>query len=100
MKVLVGKDSEIMEGRLKSVMADGRTFVVGRYEGQLFAMDGRCSHAGFDLAYGTVRNGSLVCPAHGATFDVKSGKKMALAGARDLRVYLVSVEGDDVFVEI
>ncbi|MHC1708794.1 MAG: Rieske (2Fe-2S) protein [Methanomassiliicoccales archaeon] len=100
MKVLVGKDGDIKEGRLKAVAADGRSFVVGRYKGQLFGMDGRCSHAGFDLAYGTVRDGKIICPAHGASFDVNDGKKITHSGAKDLRVYLVSLEGDDVYIEV
>jgi len=100
MKVLVGKDADIKEGRLKGIVADERKFVVGRYKGQLFAMDGKCSHFGFDLAYGTMRDGLVVCPAHGASFDVKDGKKVNHSGAKDLRVYLVYLEGDDVYIEI
>lgn len=100
MRVLVGKDADIKEGRIISVAVDGRKYVVGRYNGRLFAMDGKCSHAGFDLSYGTVRDGTVICPAHGASFDVRDGRKVAHSGARDLRVYIVSVEGDDVYVEI
>ncbi len=92
MKVLVGKEADIKEGRLKGIVADGRKYVVGRYRGRLFAMDGQCSHFGFDLSYGTVRDGLVVCPAHGASFDVNDGKKVTHSGAKDLRVYLVSVE--------
>ncbi|HQN76103.1 MAG TPA: Rieske (2Fe-2S) protein [Methanomassiliicoccales archaeon] len=100
MKVLVGKDADIKEGRLKGFVADGRKYVVGRYDGRLFAMDGKCSHAGFDLIYGTIRDGAVICPAHGAAFDISDGRKVAHAGARDLRVYIVSLEGEDVHVEI
>ncbi len=100
MRVLVGKDEDIREGRLKAVVADGRKFVVGRNEGRLFAMDGQCSHFGFDLSYGTVRDGLIVCPAHGASFDVTDGRKVTHSGAKDLRVYIVYAEGDDVYMEI
>lgn len=100
MRVLVGKDAEIKEGRLKGIVANDRKFVVSRYKGQLFAMDGQCSHFGFDLSYGTVRDGLVVCPAHGASFDVRDGKKVNHTGAKDLRVYIVTVEGDDVYLEI
>jgi 3-phenylpropionate/trans-cinnamate dioxygenase ferredoxin subunit len=100
MKVLVGKDADIKEGRLKGLKVDGRWFVVGRYKGQLFGMDGKCSHAGFDLSYGTIRDGALVCPAHGAEFDTRTGQKLANPGGKDLRVYIVSVEGDDVYLEV
>jgi nitrite reductase/ring-hydroxylating ferredoxin subunit len=100
MRVLVGKDGDILEGRLKGVKADGRSFVVGRYKGRLYALDGKCSHAGFDLMYGSIVEGAVVCPAHGAKFDMASGQKLAHSGARDLRVYIVSLEGDDVYIEV
>lgn len=100
MKVLVGRDADIKEGRLREVVADGRKYVVGRYKGQLFGMDGKCSHAGFDLAYGTVRDGAVVRPAHGAAFDVNDGKKMTHTGSKDLRVHIVSLEGDDAYIEL
>jgi nitrite reductase/ring-hydroxylating ferredoxin subunit len=100
MRVLAGRDDEIKEGRLRGFKADGRAFVLGRYKGQLFCMDGKCSHFGFDLAYGSIREGVVVCPAHGAQFDIGTGKKVAHSGAKDLRVYPVSVEGEEVYVEI
>ncbi len=100
MRVLAGKDKDIQEGRLKGVKADGHSFVVGRYRGQLYAMDGKCSHAGFDLMYGSIVEGAVVCPAHGAKFDLATGQKISHSGARDLRVYIVSLEGDDVYIEV
>lgn len=100
MKVLVGKDSDIKEGRLKGVKVEGRSFVVGRYNGQLYGLDGKCTHAGFDLSYGKIEDGAVICPAHGARFEVSTGEKLAHAGAKDLRVYIVSVEGDEVYLEI
>lgn len=99
-KVLVGKDADVIEGRLKGFEVNGRKYVIGRHRGRLFAMDGRCSHAGFDLAYGTVRDGTVICPAHGAAFDIIDGRKVAHSGAKDLRVYIVLVEGEDVYVDV
>lgn len=96
----MGKDADIKEGRLKGLKVDGRSFVVGRYKGRLYGMDGKCSHFGFDLSYGTIRDGVVACPAHGAEFDIGTGRKMSHDGAKDMRVYIVSVEGDDVFIEI
>ena len=42
----------------------------------------------------------IVCPAHGASFDVTDGRKVTHSGAKDLRVYIVYAEGDDVYMEI
>jgi nitrite reductase/ring-hydroxylating ferredoxin subunit len=100
MKVLVGKDEEIKEGRLKGLKADDKLVVVGRYKGSLYAMDGRCSHMGYDLSMGKFVDGVVTCPLHGAEFDLGTGKRLAHSGARDLVVYLISIEGDDVYLEM
>lgn len=52
-----------------------RRWVVGNASGNLFAVSRRCRHLGADLAKGTIdRNGCLVCPWHGARYDVATGR--------------------------
>ena len=48
---------------------------VGNVDGELFAVTRRCRHLGADLANGSVdREGCLVCPWHGARYDVATGR--------------------------
>jgi nitrite reductase/ring-hydroxylating ferredoxin subunit len=48
---------------------------VGNANGELFAVSRRCRHLGADLAKGSIdREGCLVCPWHGARFDVATGR--------------------------
>jgi nitrite reductase/ring-hydroxylating ferredoxin subunit len=48
---------------------------VGNAGGELFAVSRRCRHLGADLANGSIdREGCLVCPWHGARFDVATGR--------------------------
>lgn len=49
-------------------------FAVGN-NGENFAVSRRCRHLGADLAGGSIDpEGCLVCPWHGATYDVESGR--------------------------
>lgn len=49
-------------------------YAVGNVGGDLFAVGRRCRHLGADLAGGSIdREGCLVCPWHGARYDVKTG---------------------------
>jgi len=100
MMVKVGKTSDFVEGRLKGVEVNGRLLVIGRYKGELNAMDGHCSHMGYELTKGKFIGGVVTCPLHGAEFELKSGKKLMHAGAKDLRVYPVLVKGEDVLLEL
>ena len=50
-------------------------YAVGNASGRLFAVSRRCRHLGADLAGGSIdRQGCLVCPWHGARYDVETGR--------------------------
>jgi prolyl-tRNA editing enzyme YbaK/EbsC (Cys-tRNA(Pro) deacylase)/nitrite reductase/ring-hydroxylating ferredoxin subunit len=67
----VGPASELSPGR---VTAAGR-YAVGNAAGNLFAVSRRCRHLRADLAGGSIDDdGCLVCPWHGAKYDVKTGQ--------------------------
>ncbi len=67
----VGPVSELTPG---TVVGAGR-YAVGNAEGELFAVTRRCRHLRADLAKGSIDDqGCLVCPWHGATYDVRTGR--------------------------
>jgi 3-phenylpropionate/trans-cinnamate dioxygenase ferredoxin subunit len=47
--------------------------VVCRVAGTLYAVEDNCSHADTPLSEGRLRGAMLVCPLHGASFDVRDG---------------------------
>ena len=67
----VGPSSELSPG---SVTGAGR-FAVGNADGEIFAVTRRCRHLYADLADGSIDDeGCLVCPWHGAKYDVRTGR--------------------------
>ncbi|HVL89082.1 MAG TPA: Rieske 2Fe-2S domain-containing protein [Actinomycetota bacterium] len=57
-----------------SVTGAGR-WAVGNAAGERFAVTRRCRHMVADLAKGSIdADGCLVCPRHGAAYDVESGR--------------------------
>ncbi len=67
----VGAAAELVPGVVRGA---GR-YAVGNVDGELFAVTRRCRHLGADLANGSVdREGCLVCPWHGARYDVATGR--------------------------
>jgi 3-phenylpropionate/trans-cinnamate dioxygenase ferredoxin component len=67
----VGPAADLAPGSVKGA---GR-YAVGNASGQLFAVSRRCRHLGADLAKGSIdREGCLVCPWHGARYDVATGR--------------------------
>lgn len=66
-----GSEDEFRPGRVRGV----GPWAVGRSNGGFFAVGRRCRHLGADLAKGAVdKEGCLVCPWHGARFDVTTGR--------------------------
>ncbi len=63
--------SDVPPGTVKGV---GK-YAVGNRSGDHFAVSRRCRHLGADLAEGSIdSDGCLVCPWHGAKYDVDSGR--------------------------
>ena len=63
------------ENEAKHFLVNGWPVVVCRSKDVLHAFINRCSHAASALAPdGRVRRGAIMCPLHGARFDVSSGQ--------------------------
>ncbi|SDI13879.1 Rieske (2Fe-2S) protein [Pseudomonas panipatensis] len=50
-----------------------RSIVLFNIDGELYAIDDSCPHAGASLFSGTLQGRWLQCPAHGLRFDLASG---------------------------
>lgn len=70
-------------------------------DGEVFAIEDACNHAGASLAEGWLEDGKCVaCPMHGYVFDLTNGKLLRPRGlCSDQRTYKIRVDGDEVVVE-
>jgi 3-phenylpropionate/trans-cinnamate dioxygenase ferredoxin subunit len=59
--------------------------------GQLYAIADVCSHDDGPLGDGDLEGMEVVCPRHGARFDVRDGKVTSLPAAIDIPAYPVRV---------
>jgi nitrite reductase/ring-hydroxylating ferredoxin subunit len=76
----------------------GRTLVLWRSDGQVYALDNRCPHMGFPLDRGTCRDGILTCHWHSARFDLRTGGTFDQF-ADDVQVFPVEVRGEEIWVD-
>ncbi len=67
-----------------------------------FALGDRCSHADISLSEGEVliEECALECWKHGSSFDLRTGEPQSLPATRPVPVYALTVEDDDVKVEL
>ncbi|QCP51791.1 Rieske 2Fe-2S domain-containing protein [Trinickia violacea] len=66
--------SALAEGEGVAVEVNGRSILVCRSGGRLYAVSNRCTHAGSRLVGGKVCDGVITCPLHGAKFQLSTGE--------------------------
>lgn len=84
------------EGATFSVDGDG--IALFNVDGEFRAIGDRCPHAGGSLGRGTLVNGTVKCPLHGARFDVSNGEVKRPPAEEPVRRYDVKVEDGQVYL--
>ncbi|MFN2448427.1 MAG: Rieske (2Fe-2S) protein [Candidatus Baltobacteraceae bacterium] len=91
--------SEIPQGRTKRVVVDGIEVLLCNGGGTIYAVEDVCTHDGAPLDQGELEGCRIVCPRHGANFDVRTGEALTLPAILPLPTYRVRVENGEIFVE-
>ncbi len=79
---------------------DGNPVVVFNIAGNYFAMDDLCTHDDGPIGEGELDGHVVTCPRHGAKFDIRTGKALALPAVQDLRTYPVKCENNKILLGI
>ncbi|MBV8054337.1 MAG: cytochrome P450 [Deltaproteobacteria bacterium] len=100
-KIKVASINELREGHMLRVDADGRPLLLSCFDGHFHAIEAICSHAGGRLEDGEIENRCVVCPIHGATFSLATGKVSPETNwASDLETFVVEAIGGELFVNL
>ena len=86
---------------MKMAFVDGTDQVlVVNSGGQLYAMQGICTHEYFELDKGFLTAGTITCALHLSRFDLENGEPLDPPAEIPLAVYDVVVEGDRILIEV
>jgi 3-phenylpropionate/trans-cinnamate dioxygenase ferredoxin subunit len=94
----VAKVSEIAPGTTRRVVVNSLGILLCNVEGTIYAIEDICTHDGGALDQGTLEGECVVCPRHGATFDVKTGDA-TLPAVMPVLTFPVTIAGDEVIVD-
>lgn len=89
--VPVAEESELPNGKRLFIEIDDYNLVIFNIAGQLFAIGDVCSHDNGPVGEGDLADHAVVCPRHGARFDVRTGKVLSLPAIVDIPAYPVRV---------
>jgi 3-phenylpropionate/trans-cinnamate dioxygenase ferredoxin component len=97
-EIHVGRLADISDGDVRIVQS-GTLFVgVYRIGDDLYALEDRCSHDDGPLCEGDREGYEVICPRHGARFDVRTGAVLSPPATEDVDAFRVEVRGEDVYV--
>jgi nitrite reductase/ring-hydroxylating ferredoxin subunit len=83
--------AEIPQGSMQTRMLEGREIVICHTREGVFALDNICTHAHARMCEGRLRATRLVCPLHGASFDIRDGRVLGPPATVPLATHQVRV---------
>jgi nitrite reductase/ring-hydroxylating ferredoxin subunit len=90
----------LAEGKMHRCVIGGREIVICRSREGLHALDNICSHAFARMNEGRLRGTRLICPLHGASFDVRDGRVLGAPAAQPLPCHAVQVRDGQIEVSL
>lgn len=98
--VKVAERQNITPGTAIAVEAGGQKIALFNVDGTFYAIGDTCTHEGGPLSDGDLEAMQVVCPWHGAKYDLRTGKVVGPPAEHDVPSYKVVVEGEDIKIEI
>lgn len=94
------KITEIPEGTSKQFEVDDEMVAVCNVGGTFYAIEDTCSHAHAYLSEGQLLDCKIVCPLHGAEFDVKTGKALKMPAVAPIKTYPLRIHGGNLKITL
>ena len=101
-ELTVGPLDELPPGSMKLVHAGEISVGVYNVGGELYAIEDRCSHDDGPLVEGDWEpdTATVICPRHGATFDIRTGNALTLPAYLPVETFPVRVDDGVVKVDV
>eukprot|EP00732_Lithocolla_globosa_P003632 Lithocolla_globosa_v1_NODE_2993_length_1802_cov_15.983400.p1 type:complete len:575 gc:universal NODE_2993_length_1802_cov_15.983400:47-1771(+) len=92
---------ELQNGEMKEMKVDGGKVLLSRIDGEYYATGHQCTHYRAPLVKGTLSSeGRVMCPWHGACWNVKSGDIEDAPALDHLETFPVSIQNGRVLITL
>ena len=92
--------SDLTQGQTLCVEIDGREVLLCHTAEGVYAVDNLCSHADARLCDGKLKGQKILCPLHGAAFDVRDGSALTRPAITPIASHSVTVDDDAILVAL
>jgi 3-phenylpropionate/trans-cinnamate dioxygenase ferredoxin component len=96
--VEIAPASEVPDGERLFVDVGESAVVIFNLAGKLFAIGDVCTHDDGPLGDGDLEGFNVVCPRHGAEFDVRTGQAVQMPAVVDIPAYPVQVREGMIYI--
>lgn len=87
----VAPEEAFGSGVWHTVEVDDVLIAVFNLEGRYYAIEDICTHDGGTLTGGDIKGREIICPRHGARFDITTGEVLTPPAYEDLATFPVRV---------
>jgi nitrite reductase/ring-hydroxylating ferredoxin subunit len=96
------KAATIAPGEVRQIEIAGHDepFALFNLDGVFHLTEDTCTHAFASLSEGDIRDGCIVCPLHGGSFEIATGEPVDLPCNIPLRTFRVWIDGDDIVTDL
>ncbi|NOY88329.1 MAG: non-heme iron oxygenase ferredoxin subunit [FCB group bacterium] len=91
---------DIPIGGIKAFELKHHRFVICHNDDGFFALADECTHDNAPISTGRLDDNIIVCPRHGAKFDIRTGEVKAPPAIVPLDTYQLKIENNDIYVFI
>ncbi len=96
----VANTDEVGNGQRLFFELDNHSIVLFNIGGEYFAIENECSHDGAPIGDGEIEDMAIICPRHGARFDIATGKVLSLPAVEDIPAYPTRIVGNRIQIGI
>jgi 3-phenylpropionate/trans-cinnamate dioxygenase ferredoxin subunit len=96
----VASTSDIPAGTMKAIEVGHNRILVCNLEGTFYAIADECTHDSAPISTGRLFKEQVVCPRHGARFNVKTGAVEAPPAIVPVETFEVRLDGDEILVAL
>jgi len=95
--IAVAKTTDLNPGEKMLVEYDDEDVGLFNIGGEFYAISDVCTHDDGPLVEGHLDGDCIICPRHGARFNVKTGAQ-TMPAISPVPLYQVKIEGDDILI--
>jgi 3-phenylpropionate/trans-cinnamate dioxygenase ferredoxin subunit len=96
--VTVARTTDIEPGRVKYVEVEDFRLAICNVGGVFYCIEDVCTHDGGHLGQGELEGDVIMCPRHGAQFNVATGKVVRMPASAPVETFPIEIDGNEIKV--